>query len=106
MLMCIVLYYLGSSSDSYSSMIPSSKSCCVQPNCKKFKCNPGVMPDESDMVCGENRKLKCDSIYPTDGKCPDGYEIKKIGGGACDGRVPPSCICTMQAVFRDICVKS
>lgn len=100
-----------------SENIMSRTTCCTQPWCKKFQCNPSVMPNESDMMCNENKKLKCstennvtycicDSIYPIDGKCPDGYEVKTITGGACDGRVPPACVCTMQEVSRQVCVKS
>lgn len=94
-----------------------NKTCCTQPYCKKFQCKSGTMPNQTDMICNENQKLKCasvgditycicDTIYPTDGKCPDGFEMKTISGGACDGRVPPSCICTMQSVQRQVCVKS
>jgi hypothetical protein len=95
----------------------SNKTCCMQPNCKKFQCKSGITPNQSDMNCDENRKLKCETvgdvtycicaaIYPMNGKCPDGYEIKTGPGGACDGRLPPSCICTGQSIQRQVCLKT
>lgn len=90
------------------------KICCSAPNCQSFKCNPGTTPvntclDGFEQKCATENDVTyciCTRPYPTDGKCPDGYELKNQTGGACDGRVPPQCICTMNLVTRPTCFKN
>lgn len=96
---------------------PSGKICCTLPECHTYICSNGFKPN---LTCPENKISKCVTIdgktycmcfdiEPIDGKCPDGYKLEsyKYQGGACDGRLPPSCVCTAQLVSyqKNKCLK-
>ena len=95
---------------------------CKKPNCNVFNCKSGFnLVDYTSYIkplipCEANNQLYCEMdgykvycgcrpIKAIDKKCPDGYEMYSVRGGACDSDIRPGRMCPAILVTNNYCRK-